>query len=84
MENGIRTIAFPSISTGVCFYPIEKAANVAVHAVYEFVKNHLDAMDSIEWVFIDNTTKSYYDAKLAKIETEKTFVSVDHNRLQKR
>ena len=31
--NGIRTLAFPSISTGVFGYPIEAAAEVAVRAV---------------------------------------------------
>ena len=33
--NGIRTVAFPSISTGVYGYPIELAAEVAVTAVRE-------------------------------------------------
>lgn len=32
-ENGIQTLAFPSISTGVYGYPIELAANVAVTTV---------------------------------------------------
>ena len=33
VENGIATIAFPGISTGVFGYPIEKAARVALQAV---------------------------------------------------
>jgi O-acetyl-ADP-ribose deacetylase len=33
--NGIRTLAFPSISTGVYGYPIELAAEVAITAVRE-------------------------------------------------
>lgn len=37
-ENGIRTIAFPSISTGVYEYPIERAARVAVKTVHEVIK----------------------------------------------
>lgn len=40
VENGVRTIAFPSISTGVYGFPIERASRIAVTAVEDFVKNH--------------------------------------------
>jgi O-acetyl-ADP-ribose deacetylase (regulator of RNase III) len=36
--NGIRTVAFPSISTGIYGYPIELAAEVAVTAVRESLR----------------------------------------------
>ena len=65
MAKGIRSIAFPSISTGIYSYPIEGAANVAVRTVTEFVRAHPSAMDVIEWVFLSESAKSYYDAALA-------------------
>lgn len=37
MENGAKTIAFPSISTGVYGYPVEKAAPIAFHAIQEML-----------------------------------------------
>ncbi len=36
-EYGIRSIAFPAISTGVYGYPIREAANVAVQSVQDFI-----------------------------------------------
>jgi O-acetyl-ADP-ribose deacetylase (regulator of RNase III) len=39
MERSFKTIAFPSISTGVYGYPIERAAKIAVDTVRDVVKN---------------------------------------------
>ena len=35
-ENGVRTIAFPSVSTGIYSYPLEEASRIAVAAVKEY------------------------------------------------
>lgn len=39
VEHGIKTIAFPSISTGVYHFPIEKASAIAIREVLSFLKN---------------------------------------------
>jgi O-acetyl-ADP-ribose deacetylase (regulator of RNase III) len=41
-EHGVRSIAFPSISTGVYGYPIREAANVAIQSVSAFFQNSTD------------------------------------------
>jgi O-acetyl-ADP-ribose deacetylase (regulator of RNase III) len=46
-KHGIRTIAFPSISTGVFGYPVEKASKVAVTTVRAFLKERQSIMDVI-------------------------------------
>ena len=40
LENGVKSIAFPAISTGVYGYPKEKAAVIAVNTIREFLKEH--------------------------------------------
>ena len=42
MDNGIRSIAFPSISTGVYSFPVELAAKIAVHTVNRFLQDKPD------------------------------------------
>ncbi|OGQ84700.1 MAG: O-acetyl-ADP-ribose deacetylase [Deltaproteobacteria bacterium RIFCSPLOWO2_12_FULL_60_19] len=39
VKNGLKTIAFPAISTGVYGYPLEEAAQVSSKAVEEFLKS---------------------------------------------
>jgi O-acetyl-ADP-ribose deacetylase len=37
VDDGLRSIAFPSISTGAYWYPLELAAPIAVRTVREFI-----------------------------------------------
>lgn len=60
MENGVKRIAFPSISTGVYSYPVDQAAKIAVHTVKTFLKEHPDAFDLVEWVLFDDYTYDSY------------------------
>jgi O-acetyl-ADP-ribose deacetylase len=66
-ENGIRTVAFPSISTGVYGYPVEQAAEVAVAAVKAYLQAHPDAFDRVKWVLHDPKTMAAYQLALAQI-----------------
>lgn len=40
VENGCKSVAFPCISTGVYGYPIEDAAEIAVHEAESFLRTH--------------------------------------------
>lgn len=42
VENGLKSIAFPCISTGAYHFPAEKAAKTAFAAVREFLKDNSD------------------------------------------
>lgn len=58
----IRTIAFPSISTGIYSFPVERAAKIAVSTVNEFLKENPDKLDLVMWVLFDDLTKKAYQA----------------------
>lgn len=59
--KGLKTVAFPSISTGIFGYPVEKAAKTAVKAVKEYLK---DKDINVLWVLFDEETKKVYDEML--------------------
>ena len=47
VQVGARSIAFPSISTGIYGYPRELATEVAVAAIKEFVSDNPNAFDQV-------------------------------------
>ena len=66
-EHGIRRSAFPSISTGVYHYPVKEAAKIAVGTVAEFLEEHPDAFDVVEWVLFDDNTMQVYEQAIAAV-----------------
>ena len=66
-ENGIQSIAFPSISTGIYGYPTEKAATVALTAVRDFVKENNAAPKNIQFVLFDEATHKHYMDALSTV-----------------
>lgn len=67
VENGIKTVAFPSISTGVYNYPIDKAAEVAVGTVKRFMDEFSDGIDMVCWVLFDDRTFAAYRDEIDKL-----------------
>ncbi|MDO5456327.1 MAG: O-acetyl-ADP-ribose deacetylase [Eubacteriales bacterium] len=66
--HNIRTIAFPSISTGVYSYPVDEAARIAVKTVKDFIGKNPGKFDLVEWVLFDRRT---YDAYAGALEGDK-------------
>jgi len=67
VEKGIRTIAFPSISTGVYHFPVKLAAKIAVKTVADFLRENPDKLDLVEWVLFDKITENTYEAEVEAI-----------------
>jgi O-acetyl-ADP-ribose deacetylase (regulator of RNase III) len=65
VSNHLKTVAFPSISTGVYGYPVDRAAEVAVQAVADFVQANAGKLERITWVLFDSATFGAYEAALS-------------------
>jgi O-acetyl-ADP-ribose deacetylase (regulator of RNase III) len=61
VAKGLKTVAFPSISTGAYGYPIEQASRVALKAVKDFLEKE-DTLDEVVFVlFSDHALKIYLE-----------------------
>jgi O-acetyl-ADP-ribose deacetylase (regulator of RNase III) len=58
-ENSIRTIAFPSISTGVYRFPVDRASKIAVKEVKDFLEKNF-SIEKVIFVCFDNRTYDVY------------------------
>lgn len=53
-QGDIRSIAFPSISTGVYGYPFEDASRIALSAARDFIANNEGPLETILFVLYSN------------------------------
>ncbi len=62
VARGLKTIAFPSISTGAYGHPIEEASRIAVKTVKDFLENE-DKLEKITFVlFSERDFEIYLEA----------------------
>ena len=66
-QNSCETVDFPSISTGVYHFPLEKAAPIAVGTIAVYLDTHPE-IELVRMVCFDAGTKRYYDAALKALE----------------
>ncbi len=69
-EEGARTIAFPSISTGAYGYPTERAAPIALRSVQEAIDAHPDAFDEVRFVLFSRRDWTIYHDALQRMTQE--------------
>ncbi len=61
-QHAFRTVAFPSISTGIYGYPIEQAATVALSSVGAYIETAPEAFDEIRFVLFSSADLATYEA----------------------
>ncbi|HYO88198.1 MAG TPA: O-acetyl-ADP-ribose deacetylase [Candidatus Limnocylindrales bacterium] len=70
LNHRLRSIAFPSISTGAYGYPAQEAAAVALATGVNFITSHTGSLDLMRWVLYDQYTYAAYATTLAAIAME--------------
>lgn len=66
-ENGCRSVDFPSISTGVYHFPLEKASRIAISVIAEYLGAHPE-IEQVRMVCFDAGTESFYKKALEELE----------------
>ncbi|NVM21146.1 MAG: O-acetyl-ADP-ribose deacetylase [Desulfobacterales bacterium] len=64
--KGIRSVAFPSISTGAYGYPLEEAAPVALRTVTEFLRAH-PGIERVRFVLRSSTALRSFEEVLGQL-----------------
>jgi len=65
-ENGCETVDFPSISTGVYRFPLEKASRIAINTIASYLESHPE-IKRVRMVCFDAKTESYYVKALEEL-----------------
>lgn len=66
VENGVKSIAFPNISTGIYHFPKPEAATIAIETVQRFIAND-NSLKEIFFVCFDDENFSIYKMELATL-----------------
>ena len=68
LQNGCKTVDFPSISTGVYGFPLDKASVIAVRTIADCLAAY-PGIERVRMVCFDNHTKRFYDEALAALDS---------------
>ncbi|HUX61308.1 MAG TPA: O-acetyl-ADP-ribose deacetylase [Ignavibacteriaceae bacterium] len=65
IENEIKTIAFPAISTGIYGYPLNDATKIAVDVTLEFLEDN-SSIEKVIFVCFDERTYEGYEKTISR------------------
>ena len=70
VNEGLKSVSFPSISTGAYGYPIEQATEVALRTVVDFLRQD-ESLDLVAFVLFDARAYQAYALTLEKLMSGK-------------
>ena len=62
-KNGLKSVAFPSISTGAYGYPVQEAASIALSTIMGYLKDHQD-IELVRFVLFSTDVLAAYEKAL--------------------
>jgi O-acetyl-ADP-ribose deacetylase (regulator of RNase III) len=68
-ENKLKSLAFPSISTGAYGYPLKEAAPLALKTVVDYLKSHSD-IQLVRFVLFGQEAYEAYEKALKNVLKE--------------
>ena len=71
VTSGLKTVSFPSISTGAYGYPVDSAAEVALQTVVKFLEKKTP-LQEVVFVLFDNRTCEVYIEELERLLSRST------------
>jgi O-acetyl-ADP-ribose deacetylase len=71
LQHEVKTIVFPSISTGIYGYPIEEASRIALREVSSFVEDN-GGLERIIFVCFSNADLQMYQKTYQELMTNRT------------
>lgn len=89
MQNGIRIISFPALSTGVFGYDINQATPVALDEVIKTIQENPNAFDEIRFIVYSKKDFSIYDEVITKatntsVAKQTSLVRAEHSSIKKK
>ncbi len=70
-ENGLRSVAFPSLSTGAYGYPLPDAADVALDTVVGFLRDEGHGLELVRFVLFDRRALEEFEEALNRVHSER-------------
>jgi O-acetyl-ADP-ribose deacetylase (regulator of RNase III) len=65
-QHGVKTIAFPAISTGVYAFPLERATTIAVREVKQYLDAHPE-MERVTFCCFGSSAAAVYEREVAEV-----------------
>lgn len=66
-KHGLRTVAFPSLSTGAYGYPLDQAARVALKAITKGIEEHPGQLDEVQFFLFGQAAFDAYALALGQL-----------------